>query len=318
MRQAGFEAAKKAGDAKAKARTDYMAAAKAQNPDLRKLDNSGPTGMPPPSGTTEASEATKGESRDSNVAGKADDVPATNMEDARALKAEEEAAEEIDVETFIAEQRKAQEKAEVSEASAGLVAAADEEEVLEGKGEAAPEVPSAKDLEQSANVAIAEDEDKLGKGKEAAGKASSEAIPDIPTAKEVQEKANEAMAKDESDDPQPRSANASEPVGTTSSVNQTDSTGNDQKLEKNGSLRNTASLEGDAEEAITGKGGEAKGPKTRSGDEEDGDIAKQGGQEAEKVKKTTSATDEAEALPGTKTQDQPAASGGKVGESVAD
>lgn len=77
MRQAGFEAAKKAGDAKTKARTDTVEAMKAKNPVLQKLDNSGPTGPPPPSGNTEAGDAIRGESGEANVEGKADDVSAT-------------------------------------------------------------------------------------------------------------------------------------------------------------------------------------------------------------------------------------------------
>ena len=78
MRQAGFEAAKKAGDAKTKARTDALDSMKAKNTGLQKLDNSGPTNMPPPSGSTEAKEAVKGESGVTKVEGKADKVPAAS------------------------------------------------------------------------------------------------------------------------------------------------------------------------------------------------------------------------------------------------
>ncbi len=77
MRQAGLEAAKKAGDAKAKARTEALESLKAKDSGLQKLDNSAPTGMPPPSGTTEASNAIKGETGEAKVAGKADEVPTT-------------------------------------------------------------------------------------------------------------------------------------------------------------------------------------------------------------------------------------------------
>ena len=77
MRQAGFEAAKKAGDAKAKARSKVL-----DNPDIpkettEKLDNSGPTGIPPPSGSTDAESAKAPETAESSVEGKADAVPST-------------------------------------------------------------------------------------------------------------------------------------------------------------------------------------------------------------------------------------------------
>lgn len=78
MRQAGFEAAKKAGDAKAKARTDALDSMKAKDEGLQKLDNSGPTSIPPPSGTTEASDAIKGSSSGANIESKADCVPTTD------------------------------------------------------------------------------------------------------------------------------------------------------------------------------------------------------------------------------------------------
>ena len=79
MRQAGFEAAKKAGDAKSKARAEALQASKNKanslnSETLQKLDNSGPTGVPPPSGTTEAEEAIKPETGDTTAEGKADEV----------------------------------------------------------------------------------------------------------------------------------------------------------------------------------------------------------------------------------------------------
>ena len=80
MRQAGFEAAKKAGDAKAKARTDALDAMKAKDDKLKKLDSSALPGMPPPSGTTEAGDTIKGDDEKTTVAGKADDVAATDTE----------------------------------------------------------------------------------------------------------------------------------------------------------------------------------------------------------------------------------------------
>ena len=95
MRQAGFEAARKAGDAKTKARNDILEAAKSRNPDLQKLDNSASTGMPPPSGTMEAAEAQKPGTGITSAESKADDVPATTMDDSRAQEAEKNAAANI-------------------------------------------------------------------------------------------------------------------------------------------------------------------------------------------------------------------------------
>lgn len=85
MRQAGFEAAKKAGDAK---KAKLFAS---KEPDklegegekeggldeeaLKKLDNSGPVGMPPPSGTTEAEDAKEPETKGADVESKADETP---------------------------------------------------------------------------------------------------------------------------------------------------------------------------------------------------------------------------------------------------
>ena len=77
MRQAGFEAARKAGDAKSKARADALDAMKAKDDNLKKLDKSAPSGMPPPSGTTEAEEAMKGGKGEVSMEAKADDVSAT-------------------------------------------------------------------------------------------------------------------------------------------------------------------------------------------------------------------------------------------------
>ena len=83
MRQAGFEAAKKAGDAKKT--NDAKISAKIRGSErsntssepLQKLDNSTPTGMPPPSGVTEASSAKATVTGDSNVKSKADTITAT-------------------------------------------------------------------------------------------------------------------------------------------------------------------------------------------------------------------------------------------------
>lgn len=80
MRQAGFEAAKKAGDAKAKARAEALETSRLKSAELQKLDNSGPTGMPPPSGSTEAEEAKKPDNGETSVDGLADKVPVVKVE----------------------------------------------------------------------------------------------------------------------------------------------------------------------------------------------------------------------------------------------
>ena len=83
MRQAGFEAAKKAGDAKKSSSAKIIAQAKGSEQSssssemLQKLDNSAPTGTPPPSGTTDARSAMAPETGSSTVESKADGVPAT-------------------------------------------------------------------------------------------------------------------------------------------------------------------------------------------------------------------------------------------------
>ena len=90
MRQAGFEAAKKAGDAK---KAKLFASSKEPEPEtlegqgekegivdeglLKKLDNSGPLGMPPPSGTTEVEESKAPETTGANVESKADKTPSS-------------------------------------------------------------------------------------------------------------------------------------------------------------------------------------------------------------------------------------------------
>lgn len=77
IRQAGFEAAKKAGDAKSQARVKAFGEFKAFDDAAKKLDHSAPTGMPPPSGTTEASSAVAPETGSTAVKSKADTVPLT-------------------------------------------------------------------------------------------------------------------------------------------------------------------------------------------------------------------------------------------------
>ncbi|MCJ1311371.1 hypothetical protein MMC25_005042 [Agyrium rufum] len=74
MRQASAAAAKKANEPKSQ-RTQPTATKISFSDDVSKLDNSGPTGMPPPSGTTEAAGAMKPETGAANVQSKADQVP---------------------------------------------------------------------------------------------------------------------------------------------------------------------------------------------------------------------------------------------------
>ena len=84
MRQAGFEAAKRAGDAKKASNGKMLGQGKGleqsgvSSEALRKLDNSAPSGMPPPSGTTNPGSAIAPETGTSTAACKADAVPSTN------------------------------------------------------------------------------------------------------------------------------------------------------------------------------------------------------------------------------------------------
>lgn len=166
MRQAGFEAAKKAGDAKSKARAEALQGSKIQadtpNSDiLQKLDNSGPTGMPPPSGTTEAGEAMKPETGNTRAEGRADAVPLTEegekeaTEEAKKPNVQGSSATGGDISEAKDKDTKSSKKAEESANKAIL---ADEaEEGLEGQGQAEPspeEIPSSKEVEEAANPSI--------------------------------------------------------------------------------------------------------------------------------------------------------------------
>lgn len=173
MRQAGFEAAKKAGDAKSKARAEALQASreKADTPSpetLKELDNSGPTGMPPPSGTTEAQEAMKPETGDTTAVGKADDVPVT--EEGKLQAAEE--GEKPNVQGSggsIADMTETKGKGkgtitpsstEAEESAHKAIIANESEEVLEGQGQAEPSsenIPSSKEVEEAANASIMHD-----------------------------------------------------------------------------------------------------------------------------------------------------------------
>ena len=169
MRQAGFEAAKKAGDAKSKARAEVVQASKARAETLdletlRKLDSSGPTGMPPPSGTTEAGEALKPETGSTSAEGKADDVPSTEK-GRREIAAENQKERSLGAGTVTAENTnsKSQQPRILSpKQTANTSPMADEsEEALEGQGQAEPvpadSVPNATEVEEAANASIMRD-----------------------------------------------------------------------------------------------------------------------------------------------------------------
>lgn len=172
MRQAGFEAAKKAGDAKSKARAEALQASKDKanslnSETLQKLDNSGPTGMPPPSGTTEAEEAIKPETGDTTAEGKADDVPSTQKGGNVAVKESDNGmVSGAATKTTESTEPKGHEpkipSSKTAEEAANTPAKADgSDEVLEGQGQAEPtpedSVPSAREVEEAANASIMRD-----------------------------------------------------------------------------------------------------------------------------------------------------------------
>ena len=181
MRQVGFEAAKKAGDAKTKAREDELERLKARSTDLQKLDKAEPTGMSPSSGVTETTEAEKPETGTNDVAGAADDIPPT--EEGR----KEERAENADVETkegVTAEMASAAEKEMAISANEATKEAA-EPGVLEREGQAEPDHPAAQPTSESEPAA---------KEPETASKTEPQ---HIPNAKEAEEEANKAIIADE-------------------------------------------------------------------------------------------------------------------------
>lgn len=155
MRQAGFEAAKKAGDAKSKARAEALQSSKARTDTLntetlQKLDNAGPTGMPPPSGTTDAVEAMKPETGSTSAEGRADNVPVTEEGEG---KAEEEG------ETDGKEMKMGNSK-EAKESANKTIPSEEAGEVVESRRHAEPtaeEVPSSKEIEEAANASIMHD-----------------------------------------------------------------------------------------------------------------------------------------------------------------
>lgn len=286
MRQAGFEAAKKAGDAKAKARTDALAAAKAKSEaseNLKKLDNSGPTGMPPPTGTTEAEDAIKPETAGANVESKADEVPT-------ALEAKAEQAM----------------RQSVGEATQEAGATARGEEVVSrgagelGVAEMAKDIPNAHEAEESANKSILNDESE--EVLEGTGHAEPEISPpqDIPSlaspppasdarsAQDVEAAANVAIMKDKSHIVLvgKREAERTPPSGTPPN-----------EPTEVGEEKEKATKAEEEVETVDGADGKEMKPTPL---------------------KEVTATDEAQDLPGTRTQEQNAGDGEKAGESVAD
>ena len=81
MRQLGIEAAQKASGAKSKAKAPAPEPSNTASETLQKLDNAGPTGMPPPSGTTGAEEAKAPETVGVDVTSKADETPVVRQEE---------------------------------------------------------------------------------------------------------------------------------------------------------------------------------------------------------------------------------------------
>ena len=171
MRQAGFEAAKKAGDAKAKARAEALQASKPRadplsSETLQKLDHSGPTGMPPPSGTTEAEEAIKPGTGNTSAEGKADDVPVTE-EGKREAEEESKKPNVYGVGAIVANNAEPKGKEmeipsskEAEESANESIITVNSEEVLEGRGQAEPsidDIPSSKEVEAAANASIMHD-----------------------------------------------------------------------------------------------------------------------------------------------------------------
>ena len=166
LRQAGFEAAKKANDAKTKARQDALAAAKSKHDGLQKLDNAGPSGMPPPSGITEAADSKEPETAGAVVESKADEVPVTGEGSTEEVEdATKEDHEGIQVD-------KAREKS-----TNNPIATGEPEEVLEGTGQAEPPAPPAQDIPSIAPPPSSDD---------------------VPSAADVEAAANESILKDKS------------------------------------------------------------------------------------------------------------------------
>ena len=216
MRQAGFEAAKKAGEAKTKARHDELERLKAKSADLQNLNNSGPSGMPPPSSTAEAEEAKKLENRAATVASTADKVQLTKdgeIEEAAPnnIAAKSKSADEEAVQTEMKankEMAKAAHEASTGAAEPGVLegngqteeaanmemanatneasTGAAEPDVLERKGQVEPEETATKSEPLSISAM-----------KEPEEPAAIAEPPHILNAKEAEEEANKAIIADE-------------------------------------------------------------------------------------------------------------------------
>jgi len=166
LRQAGFEAAKKANDAKTKAQQDALAAAKSKDDELQKLDNSGPTGMAPPSGVTEAADAKEPETAGAVVESKADKVPVTGEGSTEEV---EDAAHDDDEAIQVAKAEK--------QSTSNPITTGEPEEVLEGTGQAEPPAPPAQDIPSIAPPPSSDN---------------------VPSAADVEAAANESILKDKS------------------------------------------------------------------------------------------------------------------------
>ena len=300
MRQLGFEAAKKAGEAKSKARSETLEAAKAKNPELQKLDNSGPTGMPPPSGTTEVADALKGENGEAAMEGNADTVLAASEEGAQSKNGSTKPLEKSE--------SQAPERDPGCTSSANLMASKDQSGEKDQKQEIS--IPSTKEIEESANAAIAQDEKEVLEGE-------GQAEPEVPTAKEVEEEANKAIAEDESS-PNPAIGGNKAPTPEAVVIDEAEESAATQEV----SLE-TESVGGKDKNAYTVTRASSAQPAeiekgTTNGGDREGKHEEGTAEEQKKVANSVILTDKSPVSPVTKTQDQPAASGEDVGKSVAD
>ena len=334
MRQVGFEAAKKAGDAKAKARNDILEAAKSKSPDLEKLDHSGPTGMPPPTGSTTAEDAKKPDTGAANVESEADNVPPTSMEDPRAVEAEENAAANIsprsaskqDIPTITKEESQSDiPTAQEVQGEANVAIVNDEEEVLEGvgKAEVSPKdlkVPTAKELEEQANQAIVEDENShvMFKGRGSVPRAYT---PEYETRKEPKQPVSPSLAEEK--------ANVTVTEEETKSEKgehiEDEEGGDELDRSKSETAKRREAKVGVISHPADKTAGQLDLPdqsntETKCGGEgpDDDNLGKDGRSEATTDPLTASDNGLQQVLPGSKTQEQPAAAGDKVGESVGD
>lgn len=185
MRQAGLEAAKKASDAKTKARQEELEKLKAKSAEMQKSDGSEPSVVLPPGGTKDTEDAKKPESGGTMAADAADEVSSTKekegIEAAESLTATDPKSSNQDASQIEKAANEEMAKA-ANEASTGAA----EPDVLEGTGQAEPEatptktepvqIPAVKEPEQPAKHAEPQR---------------------ILNAKEAEEEANKAIIADE-------------------------------------------------------------------------------------------------------------------------